>query len=89
MVVGVVGVILGGRRPDIAWVMVKRGEEGIIGRTQGSRTTESTHVCGPVSSIIPNIIHQVRKVLQAVGDVMRKEQDAHCLHTHRHTQTIE
>lgn len=50
-------------------------------RAQQSLETRQTHVCGPVSGIIPNIIHQVGEVLQAVGDVMREEQNAHCLHT--------
>lgn len=57
-------------------------------RAQQSLKTRQTHVCGPVSGIIPNIIHQVGEVLQAVGDVMREEQNAHCLHTdtQKHTQ---
>lgn len=40
-----------------------------------------THICWPVTSVVPNVIHQGGEVLQALRDVVRKEQDAHCLRT--------
>lgn len=50
-------------------------------RIRGSRVIGSTHVCGSVSGIVPNVVHQGGEVLQAVWDVVRKEQDAHRLRT--------
>lgn len=70
---------LGGGRPEIAWVVMKRGQEGMSGRRRGSRVVGSTHVCGSVSGVVPNVVHQVGEVLQTVWDVVRKQQDAHCL----------
>lgn len=77
---------LGGDRSDIAWVVMKTGQEGMSTsrrrrRRRGSRVIGSTHVCGSVSGIVPNVVHQGGEVLQAVWDVVRKEQDAHRLRT--------
>lgn len=64
---------------------MKRGQEGMSRsrrrRIRGSRVIGSTHVCGSVSGIVPNVVHQGGEVLQAVWDVVRKEQDAHRLRT--------
>lgn len=79
---------LGGGRPEIAWVVMERGQEGMSGRRRGSRTVGPTHVCGSVSSVVPDVVHQVGEVLQAVGDVVRKEQDAHCLRTSTQGQRV-
>lgn len=79
---------LGGGRPEIAWVVMERGQEGMSGRRRGSRTVGPTHVCGSVSSVVPDVVHQVGEVLQAVGDVVRKEQDAHCLRTSTRGQRV-
>lgn len=74
---------LGGGGPDILGVVMKGGQEGMSrrggGRGRGSRVIGSTHVCGPVSGVVPDVVHQRGQVLQAVGDVVRKEQDAHRL----------
>lgn len=75
------GSNLKGSRPDIVGVVMKRGQEGMSRRGRGSRVMGSTHVCGSVSSIVPDVVHQGGEVLQAVWDVVRKEQDAHRLRT--------
>lgn len=62
---------------------MKRGQEGVSGGERGSRVMGSTHVCGSVSSIVPDVVHQAGQVLQAVWDVVREEQDAHRLATRR------
>lgn len=64
---------LGGGRPEIAWVVMKRGQEGMSGGRRGSRAVGPTHICGSVSSVVPNVVHQVGEVLQTVRDVVRKE----------------
>lgn len=71
MLVG--GSNLGGARPDIVGVVMKGGQEGMSGRRRGSRVIGSTHVCGTVSGVIPDVIHEGGEVLQAVWDVVRKE----------------
>lgn len=75
------GCNLEGGRHEIAWVLLKRGQEGMSRGRRWSRVVRPTHICGPVSSVVPNVIHQGGEVLQALRDVVRKEQDAHCLRT--------
>lgn len=72
---------LEGGRPDIMWVVMKGGEEGVRRGGRGSRMMVSTHICGSVSSIVPDVVHQAGQVLQAVWDVVREEKDAHRLTT--------
>lgn len=79
---------LGGGRPEIAWVVMKRGQEGMSGRRTGSRMVGSTHVCGSVSGVVPNVVHQVGEVLQTVRDVVREQQDAHRLGTNTQGQRV-
>lgn len=79
---------LGGGGPEIAWVVMKRGQEGMSGRRRGSRTVRPTHICGSVSGVVPNVVHQVGEVFQTVWDVVRKEQDAHCLRTSTQGQGV-
>lgn len=63
---------------------MKKGQEGVSrGGGKGTRVIGSTHVCGSVSSVVPDVVHKGGEVLQAVGDVVRKEQEAHRLR-HRH-----
>jgi len=50
----------------------------------------ATHVCGAISSVVPDVVHQGGQVLQAVRDVVRKQQDTHGLeghHSQSHGQT--
>lgn len=68
-------------RPDIVRVMMKGREEGMSRRRGGSKVGGSTHICGAVPGVVPDVIHQGGEMLQAVGDVVRKEQDAHRLQT--------
>lgn len=70
---------LSSSRPDVVWVLMKRGQEAVSRRKRGPGMIGSTHVCGPVSSIVPDVVHHGGQVLQTVRDVVRKEQDAHCL----------
>lgn len=79
---------LGGGRPENAWVVMKRGQEGMSGRRTGSETVGSTHVCGSVSGVVPNVVHQVGEVLQTVRDVVREQQDAHRLRTNTQGQRV-
>lgn len=74
-------------------VVMKGGQEGMRrsssrGRRRRRRRRSgvigSTHVCGSVSGVVPDVVHEGGEVLQAVWDVVRKEQDAHRLTTHRH-----
>ena len=60
---------------------MKRGQEGMSGGRRVSRLIGSTHVCGSVSSIVPDVVYQGGEVLQTVWDVVRKEQDTHRLRT--------
>lgn len=57
-------------------MMMKGGEEGLSRRQGGS-----THVCGAVPGVVPDVVHHGGEMLQAFGDVVRKEQDAHRLQT--------
>lgn len=75
------GSNLGGSRSDSVGVVMKRRQEGVRRRRRGWRVTGPTHVCGSVSGVVPDVVDQVRKMLQAVWDVMRKQQDAHGLKT--------
>lgn len=59
----------------------EKGTGGYEQREEGIEGVGPTHICGPVSSVVPNVIHQGGEVLQALRDVVRKEQDAHCLRT--------
>lgn len=77
------GSNLGGSRPDVVGVVMKGRQEGMRRRGGGSRMIGSTHICGSVSCVVPHIIHQAREVFQAVRDVVRQQQDAHRLRTHR------
>lgn len=80
------GSNLGGGRPDIVGVVMKGRQEGMSRRGGGSRVIGSTHICGSVSSIVPDVVHQGGQVLQAVRDVVRKEQYAHGLRTQSKSQ---
>lgn len=60
-------------------MLMKGGQEAVSRRKRGPGMVGPTHVCGPVSSIVPDVVHHGGQVLQTVGDVVRKEQDAHCL----------
>lgn len=75
------GSNLEGGRANIVGVVMKGGHEGMNRRGKGTRVRGSTHVCGSVSSVVPDVVHQGGEMLQAVGDVVRKEQDAHRLRT--------
>lgn len=79
---------LGGGRPEIAWVVMERGQEGMSGRRRGSRAVGSTHVCGSVSGVVPDVVHQVGEVLQTVGDVVGEQQYAHCLRTNKQGKRV-
>lgn len=72
---------LGGGRSDILRVVMKGGQEAMRRRRRRRRRrmTGSTHVCGSVSSVVPDVVHQCGEVLQAVGDVVGKQQEAHRL----------
>ena len=41
-----------------------------------------THVCGAISSVVPDVVDQGGQVLQAVRDVVWKEQETHGLKGH-------
>ena len=73
-----------GGRPDTVRAVMKGGQEGMSRRGRGSRVIRSTHVCGSVSSVVPHVVHQGGKVLQAVWDIVRKEKDAHRLRRQTH-----
>ena len=75
---------LGCGGPDIMGVVMKGGQEGMGRGRRGSGVIGSTHVCGSVSGVVPDVVHQGGEVLQAVWDVVRKQQDAHRLRTHTH-----
>lgn len=63
--------------PDSMRSLMKGGEED-MGRGV-LRLRRSTHICGTVSSIVPDIIHQGGEVLQTVWDVVWEEQNTHSL----------
>lgn len=64
---------LGSRRPDIVGVLMKGGQEAVSRGKWGPWMIGSTHICGPVSGVVPDVVHHGGQVLQAVGDVVRKE----------------
>lgn len=70
-----IGSNLGGGRSDILRVVMKGGQEAMRRRRRRRRrVTGSTHVCGSVSGVVPDVVHQRGEVLQAVGDVVGKQQ---------------
>lgn len=80
---GVTWEVAGLRLRGCCW----KGDRKVWAEGGGDRGRRgSTHICGPVPSVVPNVIHQGGEVLQALRDVVRKEQDAHCLRTSTQSQ---